>query len=458
MSVSQTNRFVTLLLAALQVAGVGAFAQSSAAPSTGSASSSASSHKKSTSSRSTASKGNSAAHKSTAAHQKSVSAGAHHKPRKKATAVRAQHLKKTFVASSDLRPMARQLVEFRTPAAYAGVENYARLHAGTEAGALAWFAIGYARYIDAQYSAAIAAMRKAEPQIGELKDYTAFFIGNSYALSNEPAASVTYLRDFGARFPDSLYERDATLAYAKALLAMNNSTEAVRLLEDHRTPATADTEYLLGKAYLQNGQNRTAAEILRRVYYNYATNYNADNAANDLKKIPEVAALPPPTYSEHQRRADHLYEARRYEPAADEYRAMLLIAPAGEKSAVLIQLANSLRKSGQNREARAVLDQVPDDGSGASAEKWYQRVELARNTNDDAELTGDLEHMRTMTPNSPWLESALLTAGNMYLLRKDYDRALDMYREVHDRFPDSAKASYAHWKCAWLTYRQGRPD
>ena len=202
-------------------------------------------------------------------------------------------MKRTFVASSDLRPMARQLVEFRTPAAYAGVENYAHAHAGTEAGALAWFAIGYAHYLDAQYPAAIAAMQKAQPQIGELKDYTAFFIGNSLRRSAiTPRSRLRYLRDFGTRFPDSLYAHDALIAYAKALLATNRSGEAVRLLEAHRTPASAETEYFLGKAYVQNGQGRAGAEILRRVYYNYATNYTADNAAADLKKIPEAASLP----------------------------------------------------------------------------------------------------------------------------------------------------------------------
>ena len=60
-------------------------------------------------------------------------------------------------------------------------------------------------------------------------------------------------------------------------------------LENHRSPASAETEYFLGKAYVQNGQGRTGAEILRRVYYNYATSYTADNAAADLKKIPEAA-------------------------------------------------------------------------------------------------------------------------------------------------------------------------
>ena len=48
-----------------------------------------------------------------------------------------------------------------------------------------------------------------------------------------------------------------------------------------------------------------------------------------------------------------------------------------------------------------------------------------------ARCSNILEHMRASTPKSPWLEAALMSAGNMYLLRKDYDRAIDYYREIH---------------------------
>ena len=353
--------------------------------------------------------------------------------------------------------MARQLIEFRTPAAYTGVENYATKHAGTEPGALAWFAIGYAHYLDAQYPAAIAALQKAQPYIGELKDYTSYFIGNSYLTSNSPEASLTYLRDFGSRYPDSVYANDAMLAYAKALLATNRPADAVQVLAQ-RSGGGAEAEYLLGKAYAQNGQRRTGAEVLRRVYYDYPLSSHADSAESDLKKLPEAALLPPVTFSEHEHRADALYKGRRWAPAAEEYKAMVAIAPAGQQSQVNIQLANALMKLGENREAQEILNRIPDDGSEASAEKWYQSAEIARNTDDDAGLTTILEHMRATTPKSPWLESALFTAGNMYLLRQDYDRAIDYYREIHERFPNSSKAAYAHWKCAWLTYRQNHPE
>ena len=353
--------------------------------------------------------------------------------------------------------MARQLIEYRTPAAYAGVESYASKHAGTEPGALAWFAIGYAHYLDGQYAASITALEKAQPYIGELKDYTSFFIGSSYVASNNPEAALNSLRDFGTRYPDSVYSNDAMLAYSKALLATNRPAEAVQLLAHHSGDGAA-VDYLLGKAYVQNGQGRTGAEVLRRVYYDYPTSSQADQAESDLKKIPEAQSLPAVTFAEHQRRADALYKGRRWAPAAEEYKLMVSVAPAGEQSQVNIHLANALMKLGDNRQAKDVLARIPDDGSEASAEKWYQSAEIARNTNDDAELSTILQHMRATTPNSLWLESALFTAGNMYLLRQDYDRAIDYYREIHERFPNSSKASYAHWKCAWLTYRQNRPE
>jgi soluble lytic murein transglycosylase len=433
--VSSRIRFLVALLACVTV-----FTSSSFA-----AQGSTSTHKKKTSSSST--------HKSSAGTKASA-----HKSRKKVTTARAHQMKRSFVASNDLRPMARQLVEFRTPPAYAGVEGYAHAHAGTEAAALAWFAIGYAHYLDAQYPAAISALQKAQPQIGELKDYVAFFIGNSYVLSNNPEEAMAYLRDFGTRFPDSLYAHDANIAYAKSLLALNQPSEAIRLLEANRTPANAETEYYLGKAYVQSGQAKTGAEILQRIYYEYATSYLADGAYADLRKIPAETTLPPVTYAQHLKRADALYKARRYPAAADEYQYVVDLAPPGRQSAGLIQLANSYIKDGNTRKAKEALGRIPDDGSDASAEKWYQQAEIARTANDDGALQNILEHMRSSTPKSPWLEAALMSAGNMYLLRKDYDRAIDYYREIHQRFPEGTKAAYAHWKCAWLTYRQNRKD
>src|SRR5487761_1792570 len=46
------------------------------------------------------------------------------------TLARVHQLHHAFVASSQLRPMAQQLIADRTPQAYAGVVRYARTHSG----------------------------------------------------------------------------------------------------------------------------------------------------------------------------------------------------------------------------------------------------------------------------------------------------------------------------------------
>jgi soluble lytic murein transglycosylase len=77
---------------------------------------------------------------------------------------------RAFVASTDLKPMARQLLQDRTLPAYAGVQAYARRHAGSDAAALAWLAIGYAHILDHDDTKAIPALKRAQPRAGELAD------------------------------------------------------------------------------------------------------------------------------------------------------------------------------------------------------------------------------------------------------------------------------------------------
>ena len=89
------------------------------------------------------------------------------------------HIKRAFVASADLRPMAQQLLENRTPQAYQGVEAYARKHAKDDAGPLAWIVVGYAHYLDKDFVSARSAWVRAkslEPLLGDyLEDGLSMF-------------------------------------------------------------------------------------------------------------------------------------------------------------------------------------------------------------------------------------------------------------------------------------------
>ena len=91
-----------------------------------------------------------------------------------------------------------------------------------------------------------------------------------------------------------------------------------------------------------------------------------------------------------------------------------------------------------------------------NAQRLFNLAEVARAEDDDDGFLRILAQLRQEAPTSPWMEQALLSEGNIYLLKRDYDRAIESYGELQQRFPEGSRASYAHWKVAWLSLRQGK--
>ncbi len=82
-------------------------------------------------------------------------------------------------------------------------------------------------------------------------------------------------------------------------------------------------------------------------------------------------------------------------------------------------------------------------------------LELARDGNDSDGLKQIITEMESRFPHSPWLADALFSAGNMYMLKRDYPTAIEYYGELAGRFPSGKNASAAHWRSGWLSYRLG---
>jgi soluble lytic murein transglycosylase len=172
-----------------------------------------------------------------------------------------------FVASASLKPMARQLLQDRTPAAYTGVEAFARRHGKEDAGSLAWLVIGYSHILDRDYARAIDPLNRAKPRAGDLGDYVNFYLGTAYYQTGRLAEAVATLGVFDKTYAESLLIRDAHVAYANALVADGRAPEAVELLESDRQPVRADLELVLGRAYEAAGQPAKALAIFRNLYY-----------------------------------------------------------------------------------------------------------------------------------------------------------------------------------------------
>ena len=183
-------------------------------------------------------------------------------PAKKNAATRKLvHIKRAFVASADLRPMAQQLLENRTPQAYQGVEAYARKHAKDDAGPLAWVVIGYAHYLDKDFVSARSSWDRTKSLDPLLGDYLAYLQALAYQGENNHAAVLETLEGFDEKYPDSLQSHDAAMVYASALMATNAPQKAAAFLEKHRQPVKSDIEITLARAYLAAGDKNKAGEF-----------------------------------------------------------------------------------------------------------------------------------------------------------------------------------------------------
>lgn len=349
--------------------------------------------------------------------------------------------------------MAQQLLQDRNPTAYAGVEGYARRHPKEDAGALAWLVIGYARTLDHDYGRAIDPLNRSKAGASELGDYVAYYLGDAYQKTGHNAEALATLVDFGHKFPDSLLIRDAHLVYASALLDEGRAPESIPLLEKDRAPVRSDIELALGRAYLAAGDKEKAASAFRNVYFDLPNSTESDAAGVELHKLGISGSI-----AERRTRADLLFKAKHYADAAHDYRALVDDVDPANRPEVQLALAASLEKAGSSHDARKILAAMGTQTGDAEAQRLYLLSETARSTSDEAAVERTLNELRQFGPASPWLEQALLSAGNMYLLKHDYDHAIDYFRELEQRFPKGSHASYAHWKASWLSFRQGRTD
>ena len=115
----------------------------------------------------------------------------------------------------------------------------------------------------------------------------------------------------------------------------------------------------LGRAYEAAGQPPKAAEILRNLYITMPLSPEAGQADAELKKLASTAQLPPLGPEGKRTRADLLAKGKRFNEAADEYRDLLNVVSPNERPEVELALAMALRRSGQNKEAKKVLDALP---------------------------------------------------------------------------------------------------
>jgi len=391
---------------------------------------------------------------------KKKSAAKSHKPASRAgtasraaRAARTARIRQAFVASTELRPMAQQLANLRTPEAFAGVSAYARKHTG-EAAAAAYLALGHAHLQDKRYAEAETSLRQARQAGQELADYADFLGAEASHAAGDEAAAEALLRGFTDRYPDSIFDVQAPELEANVLLAMNNAASAQRVLAQAKGLAAEDrTGFQLAQGQVEYalGQRDVAGRVFKQLLLGHPLSQDAQVARARLTEMGAEAAL---TAAELRGLGDAYYNGGRYGEAAEQYRALLRTPAlsAGDRNTLAVAAAacDWKLKRLTPAQARSLADTNDENG----ARRLYLLMELARDRDDTSEQRSIVSEMETRFAGSPWLAEALFSSGNMYLLKKDYPAAVECYKYLAAHFPSSKNAASAHWRAGWLSYRQ----
>lgn len=372
------------------------------------------------------------------------------------TLARVHQLHHAFIASSQLRPMAQQLMLERTPQAYAGVLHYAHTHTG-EAASAAYMALGQAYSVDGKFPEAAAAFQNASRAGVALADY-ADYLGAKAAFSQQQyAIAQKHLQGFAERHPDSILIDSAILLTANIHLSENDPQAALQelaKLRDSRMVPASKYLFTLARANQMAGNRDVAQQIYGRIYTDYPASGEAAQVENQLRQMGETSPL---TIAQRSRHAGGLYVAGRYGQAAAEYKALSedpSVVGTPQANEMFARAAVASYKQAHHVDL-SMLNRLPDSNDEAGATRLYLSVEVARDAKDGQQVKALIAQLEQRFPTSRWTAEALFSAGNMALVANDVPSAIQYYGDLAQRFPDSAMASTSHWHAAWLNYRLG---
>ena len=361
-----------------------------------------------------------------------------------------QSLHTAFVETSTLRPMAQQLTSSRSSAAFAGVQSFAAEHPGERASA-AYLAMGHAYAADRRYGDAVNAYKQASQQGSALRDYADYLAAQAALNNHDASTAITLLTNFAQRYPSSIFVPSAPVTLANAYLLTNDAKGALRSLGILMgQPKSQTGDYLLteAKAHQMAGDTAAAVSIYRQIFVRLPFSPEAQQSRTALQQLNAG-----PTAGERKLHADALFNAKRYGEAGAEYDAIKNDPSLSQGDRDALDIYGAVCDLRQKHLSRREAEKLPDTGDDSAALKLYILAEISRNEGDTAAHAQILQQMEQRFPKSRWLEEALYSGGNMYLIKRDSAQAIAHYEKLFMLFPNSTYAPSAHWRAAWLSYR-----
>ena len=373
------------------------------------------------------------------------------------TANKAPAAGKPAFTENQLEKLARSLKGPRAAQSYAQLGVFASQKSTGVLGMRAALALGYFDYGKGNYAQAVKWFDRAKND-PLLADYALYWAAASNLALGRSADALAQLKQFCAKYPDSVILDQALQSLGEAAIASNQPAEAMAALDASSLTVQRPALLLLrGEARERAGRAADAAADYQSVYTRFATSEQARDAGVKLGYLRTSLGDKFPALSLDDRlaHAATLFGARNWRDARNDYAALLPeLAGADRERAQLRILECGMALGAGPSEMTAMTVTDPD----VDAERLATLADYYRSKNQDDQLTAAVQAAAQRAPESRWTESALFLAGNYYWVQLDRDRASSYYKQIEENYSSAPDATAAQWRVAWTAVLKRQPN
>ncbi|HEY6008555.1 MAG TPA: transglycosylase SLT domain-containing protein, partial [Geobacteraceae bacterium] len=323
--------------------------------------------------------------------------------------------------------------------------------------------LGMAAARTGESETAVAVLARAADTFPLLADYALLTEAQSLHRLGRFSEALPVLEKLLREYPESPVNRTALLLVANTLADKGDFTAAIKAYQRfiERYPAGSDAlTALFRTAQCRDlaGETGSAVTSLRSIWLNNPGSPLAAKAEEELRTIAARGVkVPAYTAEELLRRAQNLYNLKKYSQAVAAFRAVPLEGQGEEFSArVVLKTGQALYRARQGREAEKLFSGLvtsPRKGIAAEAAYWLAKSQ-DRDGREDAAVATYLGFVQT-APTAELADDALLEAAYIRKQQKKGAEALTLLKLLMANYPGSNLKLTALWEVAWLSYRNG---
>jgi len=324
--------------------------------------------------------------------------------------------------------------------------------------ALARFAKGVQAVASEDYAAGLSLLNGLDLTTRPLAAYSRYYTGVALAGLSRLAEADTLFTSMMTSRPDGYLREAIPLRLAEVAVARQDPARAETILraligEDLAAPEEAWLALALVEETV--GHRDHALELYRRIYYDSPLSAQAVDAQSGIERLQSSSVISADLVTRAQRRAQRLFDARRWAQARAGFEAIADSVEGDTKDLVALRLAECDYYLDRHRAARDGLKPLlKHDTLEAEARFFY--LSAIGELGDRKTFVSEARELVKDFPTSEWAAETLNSLAVHYLVVDEDDEADLVFRELAQKFPKHRYAERAAWKAGWAAYRSQR--